>query len=98
MPRLVLLAISVFCFCDVDVAKARGLVPERNSSVEFPAGQDLPVLPSLMPAVGQSQTPAPAPKKKAQTLTPESRLALIRFVSGEFAHAVQPLPGGREGF
>ncbi len=72
--------------------------PSLTPGVEFPAGQDLPVLPSLMPAVGQSQTPAPAQKKKSQTLTPESRLALIRFVSGEFAHAVQPLPAGKEGF
>ncbi len=98
MSRLVLLAISFFFLCGADVPRATRLLPERSPGVEFPAGQDLPVLPSLMSAVDQAQAPAAAQKKKSQTLTPESRLALIRFVSGEFAHAVQPLPAGKEGF
>src|SRR5713226_4807608 len=96
MARLMLLAISAMFLCDADVPTAMRLVPERHRSVEFPAGQDLPFLPSLMPAVGgQSQTPAQT--KKDQTLTPESRLALIRYVSGEFARAVRPLPAGKQG-
>src|SRR5712692_9334235 len=96
MSRLMLIAISAMFLCDADVPTALRLVPERHRSVEFPAGQDLPVLPSLMPAVG-GQGQAPAQTKKAQTLTPESRLALIRYVSGEFAHAVRPLPAGKAG-
>src|SRR3989475_2938885 len=96
MARLMLIAISAMFLCDADVPTAMRLVPERGRAVEFPAGQDLPVLPSLMPAVG-GQGQAPAQTKKAQTLTPESRLALIRYVSGEFAHAVRPLPAGKQG-
>ncbi|WP_457832357.1 hypothetical protein, partial [Staphylococcus aureus] len=41
-------------------------------------------------------TGAPAPKNGS--LQETSKLALIRFVSGEFAKARKPLPGGKEGF
>lgn len=96
MFRAVLLTISVFLLCDADLPRAMRLVPERSRKVEFPAGEEIPVLPSLMPAAGgQGQT---AQTKKSQTLTPESRLTLIRFVSGEFAHAVKALPAGKQGF
>ncbi len=95
MLRLMLIAISAMFLWDGNVPTAMRLVPERHRSVEFPAGQDLPVLPSLMPAV---DTPSQAKKvKKDQPLSPESRLALIRYVSGEFAHAVRPLPAGKAG-
>jgi hypothetical protein len=40
-----------------------------------------------------------APEKSNDgTLQPESRLALVRFVSGEFARVVSPIPGGKNGF
>jgi hypothetical protein len=34
----------------------------------------------------------------SKTLQPQSRLLLVRFVDGEFARLVQPLPGGKKGF
>jgi len=34
----------------------------------------------------------------SKDLQPQSRLLLIRYVDGEFAKAVQPLPGGKHGF
>src|SRR5579862_6012761 len=41
---------------------------------------------------------ANAPKtKKDGSLEPNSELALVRFVDGEFAHAVRSIPGGKEG-
>jgi len=36
--------------------------------------------------------------KKPQPLQPQSRLEIIRYVSGEFAKTVKPLPGGKKGF
>src|SRR5260370_21030838 len=92
MARLMLIAVSAMFLCDADVPTAMRLVPERHRTVEFPAGQDLPVLPSLMPAVDTQAQAKNA--KKDQPLSPESRLALVRYVSGEFAHAVRPLPAG----
>jgi sulfur carrier protein ThiS len=35
---------------------------------------------------------------KQNPLQPQSRLEIIRFVSGEFAKTVSPIPGGRKGF
>lgn len=34
----------------------------------------------------------------SKPLEPTSRLLLIRYVDGEFAHVVQPLPGGKKGY
>ncbi|MGD0842182.1 MAG: hypothetical protein ABSA32_13590 [Candidatus Acidiferrales bacterium] len=42
---------------------------------------------------GDDQTPT-----KSDTLQEESRLALIRFVDGEFVKVVAPLPAGKTGF
>ncbi len=49
-------------------------------------------LPDVFVAVGQHGTNQPT------GLKPGSRLAIVRFVDGEFAKAVQPLPGGKNGF
>lgn len=42
--------------------------------------------------------PAQADSKKSATLQETSKLSLIRYVSGEFAKARRPLPGGKDGF
>jgi len=36
--------------------------------------------------------------RKQEALQPQSRLEIIRYVSGEFAKTVKPLPGGKKGF
>jgi hypothetical protein len=46
------------------------------------------------PAVESPQTT----NHSSKTLQPQSRLLLVRFVDGEFARLVQPLPGGKKGF
>lgn len=50
-------------------------------------------VPSSASASGRAAD-TPPPKE----LQPESKLLLIRNVSGEFAKAVQPIPGGKKGF
>lgn len=61
------------------------------------------------PACAQKPGPAPHPsaapsaegtenRPRADKLRPESRLALVRYVSGEFVHARKPLPGGKQGY
>ena len=45
----------------------------------------------------QSQTQGTSSAKNT-TLQETSKLALIRYVSGEFAKAIKPLPAGKEGF
>src|SRR6202795_1672870 len=87
-----------------DVSGVIRLRPPDTDRVEFPASENLPVLPDMSPASDQDQAAqqnAPGPKstkRKDELLQPESRLALVRFVSGEFVRVVQPIPAGKKVF
>jgi hypothetical protein len=100
------LALSMaFLLCaDADVPRVNGFRAPA-SPVTFPAGEEISVFPGAVPAEtdGDSQAPtAPQaktpPGTKTGPLTDDERLALIRYVSGEFAKAIKPLPGGKDGF
>src|SRR5712692_5402132 len=75
-----------------DVPPILHLRPKTGPIVEFPPGQSLPILPELSGNPGQTK-----PDRKA-TLQPQLRMAQVRFVSGELARALKPLPGGKKGF
>jgi hypothetical protein len=92
MLRLACIIVFAFLLMDADIPQVFRLRSQPASQVEFPPGQGLPVLPDLPPADQQK------PVKKADRLQPESRLELIRYVSGEFAKALKPLPSGKKGF
>jgi len=92
MFRVVCIIVSAFLLMDADIQQAFRLHSQPTSQVEFPPGQGLRVLPDL-PAADQ-----PKPAKKPDRLQPESRLELVRYVSGEFAKALKPLPAGKKGF
>lgn len=62
-----------------------GLTPEL-SLPELPSAPD-PFLAALQ-----------QPSRKGARLQHESRLEIIRYVSGEFAHVVKPLPSAKKGF
>jgi len=87
-----------------DVSGVIRLRQADNERVEFPPTENLPVLPEMSPAneqvqAAQENTTGPkTAKSKDQSLQPESRLALVRFVSGEFVRVVQPIPAGKKGF
>ena len=57
---------------------------------------------SMAPVASRPEVPAPDGAGQdrshaSKPLQPESRLLLVRYVSGEFAKAVRPLPGGKRG-
>jgi hypothetical protein len=89
-----------------DVSGVIHLLPPANQRVEFPANENLPVLSDLPPQTSNQTHSAKADTpdtkseqpKKDEPLQPESRLALVRFVDGEFARVVQPIPAGKKGF
>lgn len=76
------------------------LAAAATSSAALPRlhAQSLPARDAAQqPGAGQSSgSDKGAPR--ADRLQPRSRLEIIRFVSGEFARAVNPLPGGKKGF
>ena len=90
----------MFAFAAADLPKLP-LVPtaDRNSSGNFPSGENISFLPPIHtgngPQSGGAQQPAVS---KNSSLTEPSKLALIRYVSGEFAKVRKPIPGGKEGF
>jgi hypothetical protein len=55
-----------------------------------------PTLSSESPQAAPAQSSAPP--QSSRELQPTSRLLLVRYVDGEFAKAVQPVPGGKHGF
>jgi hypothetical protein len=66
----------------------------------FTPDDRIPLYPSMVAdgAQDSSKSPqSPSNTKKNDTLQETSKLALIRFVSGEFAKAKKPLPGGKDG-
>ncbi len=57
--------------------------------------------PAALASARADASPAPtvqSPDQSSKALQPQSRLLLVRFVDGEFARVVQPLPGGKKGF
>lgn len=80
-------------FADADVPWVFRMRARTAPQAEFPPGAELPVLPVILPTLDGQKT-----QPKAAQLQPESRLALIRFVSGEFVRAIKPLPAGKRGF
>ena len=105
MFRLTSMAVTAALVLSADVSGVLNLRPAVKERVEIPPGENLPVLPSMQASDGQgaaaqdkpSQSNTAQPKKE-QALQPESRLALVRFVDGEFARVVEPIPAGRDGF
>src|SRR2546425_4228007 len=89
--------LSILLLVDADIPRAKKL--RTGDSVPTPKlyNEELPLFSSTMDSESQGQTTAQHGAKKA-SLQPESKLELIRYVSGEFAKAAKALPAGKEGF
>jgi hypothetical protein len=74
---------------------AQQAAQHENTSVQPSSDPSAATQDDADPALPDDQS---APPPKAENLTEESRLLIIRYVSGEFARVVSPLPGGKNGF
>jgi hypothetical protein len=99
MSNWLTLTLAAFLFAFADVPGVERLHPSTSPTEPFPSGEAISVLPPITsttdaqePQSGQASTP------KSGTLQDKSKLDLIRYVSGEFAKAIKPLPAGKEGF
>lgn len=104
MFRLGSMLATAALLLSADVPGVIRLRPPDNERVEFPSSENLPVLPDMSPASDPSQAsaqkdvPVAKPEKgKDQPLKPESRLELVRYVSGEYARVVHSIPAGKKG-
>jgi hypothetical protein len=95
------LSAALLLLADADVPWINSLRPSTNAPASFPSGEEIPLFPSTEGSTNDNQS-APQSKTtsgtKSATLQESSKLALIRYVSGEFAKAVKPLPAGKQGF
>jgi hypothetical protein len=101
MSNWLALALTLVLLSDADVPRVSSLRAPASSPANFPSNDVIPLFPdSASPDDGQTAAqPAakPANATKSATLQDSSRLELVRYVSGEFAKAVKPLPAGKEG-
>jgi len=103
MSNWLALSLTLLLFADADVPRVSSLRPPANPTPSFPADEEIPLFPNAgaSPDNPQPQSqpqPKNAPAAKSATLQDSSKLELIRYVSGEFAKAIKPLPAGKEGF
>jgi hypothetical protein len=99
MSNWLALPLAFFLLADADVPRVNSLRPSAKSDLSFPSDEEIPLFPNTgaLSDPAQSQAKSSTTPKHA-TLQDDSKLALIRYVSGEFAKAVKALPAGREGF
>jgi hypothetical protein len=99
MPNWFAITVSMVLFAVADTPYIERLHPAPNSAETFPVGESISVLPAIPSSADpQDANSTPAPKPKSATLQDQSKLDLVRYVSGEFAKALKPLPAGKEGF
>src|SRR5207245_5525158 len=97
------LPLTLLLFADADVPRVNSLRPPANPSPSFPSDEEIPLFPSAGASSDSTQSQAQSqskttPPAKNTTLQETSKLNLIRYVSGEFAKAIKPLPAGKDGF
>src|SRR5436853_6843994 len=103
MSNWLALPLAFLLLADADIPRVNSLRPPANPSPSFPSDEEIPLFPNAgaspdnAQSQSHSQSNSATPAKNA-TLQENSKLALIRYVSGEFAKAIKPLPAGKEGF
>src|SRR5713226_1093848 len=97
MPNWIALPLALFLLADADVPRVDRFRAPAQPFDTFPSGEVISVFPGTVASADQAQ-PQGSNKPRAAKLQEESKLALIRYVSGEFARALKPLPAGKEGF
>jgi hypothetical protein len=101
MSNWLVLTLVFFLFSDADVPRVNSLRPPANPASSFPANEEIPLFPNTASLRDSDSGPQSQAKtangSKNTTLQDISKLALIRYVSGEFAKAVKPMPAGKEG-
>jgi hypothetical protein len=100
------ITLAFLLFADADVPRINSLRQPANFTEAFPAGEE--ILPSWASGSDSPAPSVPQTQQKQQDNVPSSgksgplqetsKLELIRYVSGEFARAIKPLPAGKDGF
>jgi len=98
MSNWLAIALSLVLFVGADVPGVERLHPTPNSGPTFSPDDEISLFPGALASTDNQGQPSQQSKPKSATLQDSSKLELIRYVSGEFAKAIKPLPAGKEGF
>jgi hypothetical protein len=103
MSNWLALPLAFLLLADADVPRVNSLRAPAKPVLNFPSDEEIPLFPIAGASTDDGQTPGQSASNtpgaaKHTTLQETSKLNLIRYVSGEFAKAVKPLPAGKEGF
>ena len=96
MLRLVCVALLALTGAGTGAAQLFRLRPPPIAARAFSLGDSFPGMGEI-PQAAEAQASGKKETRAIQ-LQPQSRVDLIRYVSGEFARAVKPLPGGKKGY
>jgi hypothetical protein len=96
MSHWLLSTLAVFALVAADVPAVERLRSTAVPHNEAPEG-DISLFPTTQSPSDAAQHPA-STAQKSGPLQEQSKLDLIRYVSGEFAKATKPLPRGKDGF
>jgi hypothetical protein len=97
MSNWLAIAVTFALFADADVPRVYTLRQPATAESPVSFGGELALFPNASSSPEDAQSnPQNQPRKT--TLQEDSKLALIRFVSGEFAKASKALPAGKQGF
>jgi hypothetical protein len=92
------LSLLFWVYGDVpDVPRVAPAQATQAKTDAFTAEDRIPLYPSIVSGEAQDQSKSGSQDKKSDNLTETSKLSLVRYVSGEFAKAKKPLPGGKDG-
>jgi hypothetical protein len=92
--------LSVLLCVYADVPDVPHLIPAHAGGAKlggFLSDDRVPLYSPIFSEPQGQDKPSQTSSKKSDTLQETSKLELIRFVSGEFAKARKPLPGGKDG-
>jgi hypothetical protein len=98
MPKLLTITCGFLLFAGADIPGSERLRSSPLPGGTFSSADEINVLPDVLAGDQQPAHTEAANKGKSATLQEQSKLDLIRYVSGEFAKATRNLPAGKEGF
>jgi hypothetical protein len=98
MSNWVPFTVALLLFAGADIPGAESLHPTATAIPSFAKDDVIGIFPAGLAGDDQSSPTAPQTTQNKVPLSETSKLDLLRYVSGEFAKAVRPLPGGKEGF
>ena len=97
MSNWLTFTLALFLLAGADVPGTERL-RNSGSSESFPS-EVISIPPNFFPPDDSQQSQSDDKgRAKSATLQEQSKLELIRYVSGEFAKAIKPLPAGKDGF